>query len=321
MRTIDTHAHITPRVLLEAKAAGTDLHGIDPQSIARGQLRSISPETRLAEMQATAVDFQVVSAEPQVYCYQHDAASVAALHRECNDEVHELAVGDPGHFAGLAILPMQDLSLAIQELERVMGLGLKGAMIGDHVNGAYYDEPQFLPFWKAAEATGAVVLMHQASPTIVSSRIKRYHLSNTVGNPVERTLDFAALVFGGIMDKFPDLKVILGHGGGYATFAAGRMDWGWQWRKEARANISQPPSTYLDRFFYDCITHSELALRFVIDSAGIDKVVFGTDYPGYAAGKEGAGYQPREWLMGLKSLTDAEKDAILGGNAERLFGI
>lgn len=322
MQTIDIHAHLTPQNLIRAKTRGTDLHGIDPALIARGQGLDISPTQRLADMERLRVDVQVVSAEPQMYLYQYPTDQAAAIHRECNDEVQQLTVDHPDRFAGLAILPMQDVPAAIAEMERtVTDLGMKGVMVGDHVNGHYYDEDQFLPFWKAAEAMGALVFLHQASPTIVSSRIKRYHLPNTVGNPVERTLSFAALVFGGVMDACPDLDVVLGHGGGYTCFAAGRMDWGWQWRKEARTFIERPPSAYLDRFYYDCITHSETALRFIIDSAGADRVVFGTDYPGYAAGSAGAGYQPRDWLEGLKSLSTAEKEAILGGNLSALLGL
>jgi aminocarboxymuconate-semialdehyde decarboxylase len=322
MRTIDIHAHLTPHNLLRAKSAGTDLHGIDPGAIARGQGLDIDQEQRLADMDRLGVDVQVVSAEPQMYCYEHPAADVALIHREANDEVHELTVSRPDRFAGLAILPMQDVAAAIAEMERsVAGNGLKGVMIGDHMNGRSWDEAAFRPFWKAAEALGAVVFLHQASPTLVSSRLKRYHLPNTVGNPVERTLSFAALVFGGVMDDCPDLQVVLGHGGGYTCFAAGRLDWGWQWRSEARLHIDQPPSSYLARFYYDSITHSEPALRFIIDAVGIERVVFGTDYPGYAAGEAGAGYDPRAWLTGLASLSAVEKDAILGGNLERLLGL
>jgi aminocarboxymuconate-semialdehyde decarboxylase len=233
-----------------------------------------------------------------------------------------MSVEYPDRLTGLGILPMQDIDAAIAELDRCVNtLGLKGAMIGDHVNSVLYDDPQFTPFWAAAEQMGAVILLHQSSPTITKGRIDRYHLSNTVGNPVERTLDFAALVFGGVMDKFPDLRICLAHGGGYVCYAIGRIDWGWQWRPEAQVNISRAPSTYLNSFYYDCITHSEAALRFLIDSVGADRVVFGSDYPGFAAGKAGEHYQPREWLVGLDRITDEEKDAILGGNLERLFAM
>jgi aminocarboxymuconate-semialdehyde decarboxylase len=320
VKTIDIHAHLTPRCLLRARADGTPLYGIDPNEIARGRLRDISPEQRLADMDRMGVDVHVVSCEPQMYCYQYDVAATVPLHRDCNDQVHEMSTQYPDRFTGLAILPMQEVDAAIAELDRCVNtLGLKGAMIGDHVNGVLYDDPAFSPFWAAAEQMEAVILLHQSSPTVTKARIDRYHLSNTVGNPVERTLDFAAIVFGGVLDRFPDLKICLAHGGGYVCFGIGRMDWGWTWRPEARVNISSPPSSYLSRFYYDCITHSEAALRFLIDSVGADRVVFGSDYPGFAAGKEGEHYQPREWLMDLRSITDAEKEAILGGNLEWLL--
>jgi aminocarboxymuconate-semialdehyde decarboxylase len=322
MPTIDIHAHLTPHNLLAAKAAGRDLHGIDPQAIARGQGLDIDLDQRLSDMDRLGVDIQVVSTEPQMYCYEHPTDAVTAIHRECNDEVGALVAARPDRFGGLAIVPLQDPAAAVAETERaVTELGLKGVMIGDHVAGRALDDGALTPFWAAAERLGAIVFLHQASPTIVSKRTKAYHLPNTVGNAVERTLSFSALVFGGIMDRHPDLRVVLGHGGGYACFAAGRLDWGWQWREEARANIDRPPSSYLPRFFYDSITHSEPALRFIIDQVGIDRVVFGTDYPGFAAGAAGAAYQPRDWVLGLASLTDAEKEAILGGNLADLLAL
>ena len=319
-KTVDIHAHLTPQNLIRAKKSGVSLHGIDPAAIARGQGRDISAAERVADMDRLGEDVQIVSAEPQMYLYGHDAETALAIQRECNDEIRDLIRFRPERFRGLAILPMQDIGKAIAELDRAVNvLGFDGAMIGDHVNGAMYDDPRFAPFWKAAEDMRAIVFLHQASPTLVESRFDRYHLTNTVGNPVERTLSFAALVFGGVMDAYPRLEVVLGHGGGYAAYGAGRMDWGWRWRAEAREHIAKPPTEYLARFYYDCITHSEPALRFLLDTVGGDRVVFGTDYPGFAAGKEGSAYEPRKWLVDLKRLTDAEKDAILGANLERLL--
>ena len=118
------------------------------------------------------------------------------------------------------------------------------------------------------------------------------------------------------MDQFPALKICLAHGGGYACFGAGRMDRGWQVRSEARVNIHQPPRNYLSRFYYDCLTHSEPALRMLIDSVGIDRVVLGTDWPADMRID-----WPVSWVMGLASLTLTEKEAILYKNLERLLGL
>jgi aminocarboxymuconate-semialdehyde decarboxylase len=222
----------------------------------------------------------VVSTNVAFYKYDRDVATTSAIARECNNEVHQMTVDYPERFAGLATLPMQDIPAAIAELERsVVQLDLKGAMINDHVNERTFDAPEFLPFWKAAEQMGALIFIHQARPTLVTQRTQRYHLPNTIGNLVDRAVTFASFVFGGVMDACPNLKVCLAHGGGYICFGIGRMDRGWQVRSEARVHINKPPSAYVRKFYYDGLTHSETALRLLLDTVGADRVVLGTDRP------------------------------------------
>ena len=320
MRTIDIHAHISPAGFIEAMNAGVDWHGITSEAVPahRHNPRTTwTPEERLADMDSLGVDVQVLSTNAVLYSYDKDPDATKAMARDCNDYVSQLTVDHPDRFAGLATLPMQDIPAAIDELERsVAQLGLKGAMIGDHVNGQTFDEPEMLPFWKACEQLGALILIHQGGPTIVSPRSGKYHLPNTIGNLADRAVTYAAFVYGGVMDACPDLRVCLSHGGGYTCFGIGRMDRGWQVRPEARGNISQPPSSYLDRFYYDTITHSEEALRYIIDRVGVDRVLFGTDWP----------YDmcidwPVSWIMGLESLSADEKEMILWRNLEGLLGI
>jgi aminocarboxymuconate-semialdehyde decarboxylase len=223
----------------------------------------------------------------------------------------------PQRFAGLGTLPMQDVKGSIAELERCMvKLGLKGVEINDHINGRTLEEPEFRPFWKAAEQMGALVFFHQAGETLVTARSTRYHLPNTIGNLVDRSVTFATLVFGGVMDECPDLKICLGHGGGYTCYGIGRLDHGWKTRAEARVNTTRPPSTYLRRFYYDCIVYTEPALRFLIDTVGADRVLFGTDWP-YDMALD----WPVSWILSMPSLTDEEKELILSKNLERLLGI
>jgi aminocarboxymuconate-semialdehyde decarboxylase len=268
-------------------------------------------------MNSLGVDVHVVSTGAGFYYYDGDAETVAAMHRECNDKVHQMTMDYPDRFKGFAQIPMQDVRAAIDELERsVTQLGLVGAMIDDKVNGRTFDEPEFLPLWKAAEQMGALMFIHQGGETLVRQRTNRYHLPSTIGNLVDRAVTFAAFVFGGVMDQCPDLKICLAHGGGYTCFGIGRMDQGWQVRSEARVNIQQPPSKYLSRFYYDCLTHSEEALRFLIDTAGVDRVVLGSDWP-YDMGIE----SPVQWVNSLESLTQEEKEAILWKNLEKLLGI
>ena len=319
MRTIDIHAHITPAGFVEAFRKGENWHGITANAVPNMRYNprtTWSPDERIADMNSLGVDVQVLSTNAFFYFYEKDASAITAMARECNDYVAQLAKDRPDRFSGFATLPMQDVAASVAELERSMNLGLKGAMIGDHVNGKTFDDPEFMPLWKSAEASGAVMLIHQGGDTIVTPRNSRYHLPNTIGNLADRAVTFASFVFGGVMDACPDLRVCLCHGGGYTCYGIGRMDRGWQVRREARVHITQPPSKYLDKFYYDCLTHSEEALRYLIDSVGIDRVVFGTDWP-----FDMAADWPVSWILSLESLTLEEKEAILHKNLELLLGI
>ncbi len=321
MKTVDIHAHISPEGMVKAMADGRDWHGISSAEMLPTHQytpRTMwTPDQRLQEMDELGVDVHVLSTNSFFYFYERDAATTTAMARECNDYVSQLTKDRPDRFAGFATLPMQDVGASVTELERGMQtLGLKGAMIGDHVNGVTFDDPAFLPLWKAAEASGAVIFIHQSGDTVVSDRNNRYHLPNTIGNLADRAVTFASFVFGGVMDACPDLKVCLAHGGGYTCFGAGRMDRGWQVRSEARVHLHHPPSTYLNKFYYDCLTHDESALRMLIDMVGIDHIVFGTDWPFDMAIDE-----PVSWVRDMTTLTDSEKDAILGGNIMNLLGL
>ena len=318
MRAIDIHAHSTPQCFQSEVLQGRTWHGM---TAAEGELHNPrnawTPEQRIQDMDSIGVDVQIVSTNVAFYKYDQQVSTTVAIATDCNNEVHQMTVDYPERLAGLATLPMQDIPSAITELDRAVNqLGMKGAMINDHVNGRTFDDPQFLPFWKEAEQMGAVLLIHQALPTTVTPRLNRYHLPNTIGNLTDRAVTFATFVFGGVMDACPDLRICLAHGGGYTCYGAGRMDRGWKVRPEARVNIQQPPSAYLNHFYYDCLTHSEPALRYLIDTVGIDRVVLGTDWPADMMID-----WPVGWVMGLSSLTLEEKEAILWKNLEKLLNL
>ncbi len=331
MRSIDIHAHLTPQCFWRATENGGDWHTIRREKDARGTEVAIvgdsrqplpprarwTPEERLADMDSLGVDVHVVSPYVGFYNYQLPPATATATARAINDEISEMVRARPQRFSGLGTLPMQDVKGAIAELERCMAqLGLKGAEINDHINGRTLDDPEFRPFWRAAEQMDAVIFFHQANETMVSARSKRYHLPNSIGNLADRAVTFATLVHGGVMDECPDLKIVLGHGGGYTCYGIGRMDHAWKVRSEARVHTTQPPSAYLNRFYYDCIVYTEDALRYLIDTVGVDRVVFGTDWP-YDMALD----WPVSWILGMKSLAPAEKEAILYKNLERLLKI
>jgi aminocarboxymuconate-semialdehyde decarboxylase len=277
-----------------------------------------TPEERLQDMDAQGVDVQVVSIHTPLFSYDLESAQGRQLARDVNDEIAAMTRQWPQRFAGLATLPVQDVSAAIEELDRAVHvLGLKGAELDTVVHGASWDEPQFLPLFKAAEAMGAVLFFHpQPQDNLAVPRLDRYGVPNSIGVIVEDALITATLIFGGILDACPDLKVCIAHGGGPACFGMGRLDRGWQVRSEARQHIRQPPSTYLRRLYYDCVTNSEAGLRFLLDHVGADRVVLGSDWPFVRWDPS-----PVAWVQGLQSLTQEEKEKILWRNLERLLAL
>lgn len=325
------HAHLTPERYKRAIRATGSWHGLDASV---GELHHGSfaqpLEHRLAEMDRFGVDMQLISPTMGFYQYDNSLEVTQQVHRECNQEVYDVVTGHPDRFLGLGMVPMQDVPSAIAELERIVGdLGLSGVMLADHVAGVTWDDPRFLPFFAAAEEAGALLFFHQGPGTITAGRISRFKLPNAVGNLTERTLLYGALVFGGVLDKYTDLKLLLAHGGGYVPYGVARMD------KVAGAlpgdfdgrmrppfgsddgfDHARPPSDYLERFYYDCCTYSGPVLRFLIDTVGSDRVVLGSDYPAPMFL-----HDPVNWVKGLADLDDDEKTAILEANSNALLGI
>lgn len=285
---------------------------------------SIAPEDRIAKMDAARVDMHVLTVNNDFYRYDLEPALTLDIARACNEEIGAMMRDHPDRFTGLATVPMQDIDMAVNEMEFAMSKqNYRGVTINDHVNGLTFDEPLFYPFWEAAEALGAVVFFHQCGPTLVKARTSRYALPNSIGNLVDRAVTFGTLVFGGIMDRYPDLKICLGHAGGYSAFGAARMDKTWRAADmevpefaDAKSTLKRPPSEYLSRFYYDSCTYTESTLRFLIDAVGIDRVVLGTDYPAPMVQED-----PVNWLEGMAGISEAERTAILSTNPARMLGL
>jgi len=330
MKSIDIHAHLVPRSLWRATEAGRAWHGFRHEpgegvgTVFGNGLRStfsspkvrFTPEERLADMDAQGVDVQVVSIHTPLFGYHLDGAEGLALAREVNDEIASMTKQWPTRFAGLATLPVQDVKLAVDELERaVTVLGLKGAELDTLVNGENWDEPRFLPLFKAAEAMGAVLFFHpQPQHNFMMKRTTRYGLFNSLGVIVEDAIVVAVLIYGGVLDACPNLRVCVAHGGGPACFAMGRIDRGWQGMTPAHRTIPRPPSSYQRQLYYDTVVGSEKALRFLLDEVGADRVVLGSDWPFVPWHPS-----PVTWLQGLASLSQDEKDQILSRNLEALL--
>ncbi|CAN5514879.1 amidohydrolase family protein [soil metagenome] len=325
MSVIDVHSHVTPPSFREAVLDGGTWHSL---TNVIGELEipefSISAQDRIAKMDANGVDMHCLTVNNDFYRYELDPAATQEIARACNEEIAEMMAAHPDRLTGLATVPMQDVPMAVAEMEYAMSkLGYRGITINDHVNGVTFDDPTFYPFWEAVESLGAVVFFHQCGPTLVKARTKRYALPNSIGNLVDRAVTFGTLVFGGIMDRYPDLKICLGHAGGYTAFGVARMDKTWRAAdmgvpefSDAKSNLTQPPSEYLSRFYYDSCTYTEETLRFVIDSVGIDRVVLGTDYPAPMVQED-----PVSWLTSMPGITEAERTAILETNPAKMLGL
>ena len=331
MRTIDIHAHVVPEQAWRAADARKEWYGYRHEPgeglgnfVGNGKRFGFTSskvrftaEERLNDMDAQGVDVQVLSIHTPFFGHHLDAAQGLLLAREVNDEISALTRKWPKRFAGLATLPMQDVKAAIDELERaVMVLGLKGAELDTQVNGLQWDEPRFLPFFKAAEAMGAVLFFHpQPQHNFLTERTPRDGLFNSLGVILDDAIVVAILISGGVLEACPKLRACIAHGGGPACYAMGRLDRGWQGRPEAR-RIPQPPSAYQKRLYYDSITGSEAALRFLLDHVGADRVVLGSDWPFVPWHPS-----PVTWVQGLASLTKDEKEGILWRNLEALLGL
>lgn len=316
-RIIDVHCHATPQRFQRAVLAGEDWHGM---TAADGELDNLPnrwlPERRIEEMDAIQIDVQVVSPTDVFYQYHQDPKVTAVISRECNEEIAEMVRDHPDRFMGLGTLPMQDVERAKAEMEHgIRELGLVGFMINDHVNNLTYDHEVFDELWAAAEELGAFFLVHQFHPTVVNNRIEDYFLFNSIGNLVDRTLAFGALVYGGVMDAYPGLKICLAHAGGYVPFAFDRMDQGWEVWPDSRGKSQGKPSTYRDRFYYDTVTFTDRNLRFMTDMLGSDRIVFGTDWPAPMQV-----YDAVDRLRQTDVLDDSEREAMLSGTAAAIFG-
>lgn len=314
---IDVHAHVTPQRFQAAVRDGGDWHGMTAEAGELGNPANLwKPDRRIEEMDAHGVDVQVVSPTDCFYAYERDPAKTAAIAADANDEIAEMVRDHPTRFLGIGTLPMQDVERTTAEMTRcVRQLGLCGFMIDDHVNGLTYDEPVFEDFWAAAEELDAYVLVHQFQPTVVAYRTEKYFLLNSIGNLVDRAVTFGTLVYGGVMDRHPNLKIVLAHAGGYVPYALDRLDKGWEMWPEERGASQAPPSTYVRRFYYDTVTFTARNLRFMIDVVGVDRVVFGTDFPAPMQVVD-----PVRWLESVAEITDDERDAILRGNAATMLG-
>ena len=327
---IDCHAHYVPPAVLERLRKDGPSFGVEvgedtPQGprLRLGQGRPLArpilaPATDLPKRRETLresrVDRQVLSAWMDIVGYSLPVDEAVRWSRMLNESMGEALASADGLFRGTATVPLQDGSRAAEELEfAVTECGLIGAMIGSNIDGANLDDPSLDPFWKAAERLEVPLIIHPLNPLGIE-RLGSYFLTHIVGLLADTTVGVACLYFGGVLDRFPDLKIILCHGGGFLPYQFGRMTRGREIQPEIRKATALMGRDVLRWFYYDTIVFEPDVLEFLVAEAGADHVLLGSDCP-FGIGDP----NPTEIVEKLR-LDRADRDRILGGNAERLFG-
>src|SRR5216683_4616816 len=269
-------------------------------------------QARLADMERESVTAQAVSCVPFLMYPDVEADLGLAIAQVNNDAMAALAASDPAHFVPLASVPIQNPAAAARELERAAKLGLRGVEIPPKVIDRQLDESDFEIFWEAAEALGMVVCIHpfEAAPT---GALSRFFLGNLVGNLYDTGLAAALLIYGGVLERHPNLRVVLYHAGGALPALVGRLDMGYRLVPECRGAIPRSPSTYVAQFHFDVIAHNRELLGHLVKTFGADRFVLGSDYPLPA----GLAHPVEEVkALGLEAKDEAK---ILGRNAEKLL--
>lgn len=327
MYTVDVHTHFVPAEVLAGARRGDGFDGLRVERsgeaewlVHRQGFRYPvppvyhDPAARVAAMDARRIDHAVISIAPTLFMYWADGREGAEFCRMANDALAAFARDSGGRMTPVATLPMQDPGAAVAELRRcVSELGMRGAEIGPHVEETPLDDAAVRPVLAAAAGLGVPLILH---PYYVGGRpgLGDFYLTNLIGNPLSSTIGAARLIFSGTLDGLGSLDLVLMHGGGYLPYQIGRLDHGYRVRPESKG-CAMPPSSYLNRFWFDTVTHAPAPLRFLTDLVGADHVVYGTDYPfDMAAG-------PLADQVAGTGLGEDALELIAGRNAAALFGL
>jgi aminocarboxymuconate-semialdehyde decarboxylase len=324
--TIDIHNHIAIRSAtdyirgaapdaMQTMGSGNPLSAeVQRRSVAAVQLPLTDAATRIGMMDKAGIDIQALSPSPAHYYYAAPAEHAAHAHRLVNDGIAEIVACHPDRFVGMGVVPMQEPKLAIAEIKRMAKrLGFRGVEIGANINGDDLSHPKFRPFFAAAEALGILVFLHPLSAA--DDRMANYFLDNVVGNPLDATLAISHLVFGGVLQRYPKLKICVAHGGGYLPAYTGRMEHAYHAREDCRTDIVKPPSYYLRKLYFDSLVFEQDQLEFLVKRYGAKRILMGTDFPFDMSEQDAVGF------IGSSALSDEEKSAIYYKNAARLLGL
>ena len=331
MNKIDIHTHILPKELPRFKdkyGYGGFIH-LDHHAPCRARMmrddgkffREIEsncwdPAVRLAECDELGVNMQVLSTVPVMFTYWTKPDHGHDLAKFLNDHIAQIVHEHPKRFIGLGTLPMQKPELAIKELQRCVNeLGLAGVQIGSHVNDWNLDAPELFDVFAAAAELQAAIFVHPWE-MLGETRMPKYWLPWLVGMPAETSLAIASMIFGGVFERLPDLRVCFAHGGGSFSAIIGRIDHGFEARPDLCA-VDNPitPSNYLGRFYVDSLVHSPQVLKLIMETFGEDKIALGTDYP-FPLGEA----RPGELIQSMTDLTSETQKKLLYENALAWLG-
>jgi aminocarboxymuconate-semialdehyde decarboxylase len=326
--TVDVHGHLLlptveqlihgqPGQLAQQELEERRFGGGDPAAMRRAMAplipKLLDVAVRIADLDAAAVDIQVVSPSPVHYHYWAEPALATEIYQAAHEALTAHCAAAPDRLRGLGLAPIQHADVAVAALEHAMGAGLLGVEISSHAPGRELSDDALEPFWSRAAELGAVVFLHPFGCTL-NERLAPWYLSNIVGQPVEHAVALSHLIFSGVLDRHPTLRIVAAHGGGYLPTYIGRSDRGWHVRAESH-DCAEPPSTYLRRLWYDSLVHSPAGLRHLVELVGADRILLGSDYP-FDMGTE----DPVGALLAA-GLSDADFAAIVGRNAINLLGL
>jgi aminocarboxymuconate-semialdehyde decarboxylase len=324
---IDVHAHAASEAFIREVAAKPS-YGIPYEVRADGSYatRGYGPmdrlmwdlDGRLRDLERRGIDLQLISPSPRTIS-DHAHVIGVEVARLMNRETANLVKRGAGRLGGMAVIPLGEPDKAVDELRRAIGeYGFRGVCLPTSAAGRPLDLPEFAGVWDILEERGLLAFMH-ATTAITRETLGEYTLNTVVAWPTEVTIAATRLIFSGVMERHPGLRLVLSHGGGTLPFLAGRLDLAYRApRYEAnpacRANITKPPSQYLSHFYYDTVVASPASLRFLIDLVGADRVIFGTDFPYEIGDADGAIALPL-----LAQLPPDQRDRILGKNANEVL--